>query len=616
MGWAAESWLLYGLALREAARSALDTVRGGLLGVIWRVPKPERLLFAPRDLRTSDPTDAADMEAGLFTFAGRVVDTHGRSPFASVPPTRAWGEALYGFGWLRHHKAAGTGTARENARSIVAEAIGPRSRQLNRGVGRDPQVVARRVISFLCQSPVLLNGADGTFYARFLNAIGRGVAALEYDAKRSRVPVERLAAATALSYAALCCSGLENRLRRATRLLSTELDRQILQDGGHVTRNPGVLVDLLLDLLPLRLLYKSRGIDAPPALSLAIERMMPMVRFLRHGSGELALFNGMGATAMDRLATLLSYDVVRAPVPVRAPVSGYERLGAGDTLVLLDCGAAPPRASSAAAAAGCLSFELSDGGRRIVVNGGAARVDSETASWRGTAAHSTLELDARPSAILLNSGRGRLAGWLARRMGPVVLAGPKAVKAEREVDGDGATVLNASHDGYAKRFGVTHERSVKLSRDGGSLAGEDRLLSADGQRPVPACAIRFHLHPSVQVEYHADGGDIVLHTPRGPGWRFSAEGALPVVADSVYRGGQEGWRPTRQILLRTASTDGSPFVPVRWRFERHSLHEPEPTFAPEAEEELGPPVDEVELVSDDSDIPATPDTAVPPIEGV
>lgn len=616
MGWAADRWLLYGLALREAARSALDAVRGGVRGVIWRVPKPERLLFAPRDLRTSDPTDAADMEAGLFTFAGRVVDTRGRSPFAAVPPTRAWAEALYGFGWLRHHKAAGTGTARENARSIVAEAIGPRSRQLNRGVGRDPQVVARRVISFLCQSPVLLNGADGTFYARFLSAIGRGVAALEYDAKRSRVPVERLAAATALSYAALCCSGLENRLRRATRLLSTELDRQILPDGGHVTRNPGVLVDLLLDLLPLRLLYKSRGIDAPPALGLAIERMMPMVRFLRHGSGELALFNGMGATAMDRLATLLSYDVVRAPVPDRAPVSGYERLSAGDTLVVLDCGTAPPRASSAAAAAGCLSFEMSDGGQRIVVNGGATRVDGDTASWRATAAHTTLELDARSSAILLNSGRGRMAGWIGRRLGPVVLAGPKSVKAEREVDGGGATVLKASHDGYAKRFGITHERSVKLARDGTSFAGEDRLLTMDGQRAVPACAIRFHLHPSVQVEHQAEGREIVLHQPGGPGWRFSAEGALPVVADSVYRGGQEGWRPTRQIVLRTASTNGSPFVPVRWRFERHNTPVLEAVLAPEMEEETGPADNAVETVFENSDSQAIPDTAVPPIEGV
>ena len=69
-------------------------------------------------------------------------------------------------------------------------------------------------------------------------------------------------------------------------------------DGGHISRNPGVIIDLLLDLLPLKQAFTGRNIAPPPQLLNAIDRMMPMLRFFRHDDGNFALFNGMGA---DRL---------------------------------------------------------------------------------------------------------------------------------------------------------------------------------------------------------------------------------------------------------------------------------------------------------------------------
>ena len=56
----------------------------------------------------------------------------------------------------------------------------------------------------------------------------------------------------ALTYAALCMAGQARHLRTAVKQLVAEIERQILPDGGHVSRNPGALIELLLDLLPLR----------------------------------------------------------------------------------------------------------------------------------------------------------------------------------------------------------------------------------------------------------------------------------------------------------------------------------------------------------------------------
>ena len=220
-------------------------------------------------------------------------------------------------------------------------------------------MLARRTVSFLSQSPLLLEGADHDFYRRFLRAIDEAARELDRDMRFASQPLHRLTAAIALCYVGLCCEGLEARLRRTTAILARELDRQILPDGGHRSRNPKVAIELLLDLLPLRQSYSARSLEPPQALTGAIDRMLPLLRLLRLGDGGIARFNGMGRSAADQLATLLTYEGARGRPMRRAPHSGYERLEAGETVLVADVGPAPAVADAAEAHAGCLSFELS-----------------------------------------------------------------------------------------------------------------------------------------------------------------------------------------------------------------------------------------------------------------
>ena len=179
---------------------------------------------------------------------------------------------------------------------------------------------------------------------------------MQRDATRDGVP--RLQAVMALTYAALCMQGQARMLKGITRKLSDELGRQILPDGGHVSRNPGALIELLLDLLPLRQAFAARNVPPPAALNNAIDRMMPMLRFFRHGDGNFALFNGMGPTRTELVSTVLAYDDARGNPVANAPHSGYQRAQAGDALLLVDAGPPPPLSMSSEAHAGCLSFEL------------------------------------------------------------------------------------------------------------------------------------------------------------------------------------------------------------------------------------------------------------------
>jgi uncharacterized heparinase superfamily protein len=522
---------------------------------------PQQLLIAPQDIRTSDPTIANDIYGGHFAFAGRIVWTQGQSPFVVASPSLGWTQALMGFGWLRHLRAADTALARANARVLVADWITYASDV--RTAAWEPAVVARRLMSWLSQSPIILEGADWQFYRRFMRSIGQQAAFLERALGGGLSGDQRLSAATALAAVGLCAEGLAQLQKRSTRYLRVELSRQILADGGHVSRNPRLLVDFLLDLLPLRQAYAARGVQPPDELLNAIDRMMPMLRLFRHADGALALFNGMGVTAPDLLATLLAYDDARAAAMHNAPYSGYVRLEAGDACCIVDVGTPPPREFSAEAHAGCLAVEFSAGSQRIIVNCGAppplTRPDLRDAA-RATAAHSALVVAETSSCRFTTP---KLRAWLATP----ILAGPRVVTSERLDDESGAVVL-ASHDGYAKLFGVVHERRLRLSPDGGRLAGEDLLRDSSPRADSPslAYAARFHLHPAARPQ-PVEAGLVDIRLPNGQAWRFEADGAAIEIADSIFFAATEGVQRTQQLVVHG---DTATSARIAWSLTRQS----------------------------------------------
>src|ERR1700731_4960309 len=89
-----------------ALRRRLNILKGRtsvhpLAAVVYWPPAGERLVIAPQELRTADPTRAAEIYGGRFAFAGKGVVCDGRSAFEMMPPSDEWAETLLAFGWPR-----------------------------------------------------------------------------------------------------------------------------------------------------------------------------------------------------------------------------------------------------------------------------------------------------------------------------------------------------------------------------------------------------------------------------------------------------------------------------------------------------------------------------------
>ncbi|MEJ0011295.1 MAG: heparinase II/III family protein [Bauldia sp.] len=532
----------------------------------WRFAgqQPERLTIAPIDLRTADPTVALDIYAGRWVFNGDGVDIEGFSVFDAEAPNEEWARQLHAFGWLRHLRASDMALSRSNARSLVDEWI--RFSGHHDKVAWNPEIVARRLMAWLSQTPLVLDGCDFNFYRRFMRSLGKQLRYLRRVAHDSAPGLPRLRVMIALAALALSMPEQQRFLKQAARRLDLELVAQILPDGGHVSRNPGAILELLVDLLPLRQAFVAKGGQPSRILISAIDRMMPMLRFFRQGDGSFTHFNGMGDTATDQLATILAYDDARAAIPQNAPHSGYQRIEATGTVVVVDAGRPPPPDFSVGAHAGCLSFEMSVGRQRLIVNCGVPKPSASALRRlaRTTAAHSTVTLNDTSSCRILTRG------VVGEVFGEAVVAGPTRIDVARR-NVHGATELDLRHNGYVDRYRLVHERQLLLSDAGDRLEGMDTFLTPNGQPTrsgKDSFAIRFHLHPNVRAIVLHERRAVLMELPDGETWEFETDGPEIAIEESILLSDNRGNRATEQVVIygRVQQT-----ARVQWTLHRTAL---------------------------------------------
>ncbi|MEM8744279.1 MAG: heparinase II/III family protein [Pseudomonadota bacterium] len=535
-------------AAGRASRSAWrGLMRSPLLRWRFKGEPIEQLLLMPQDLRTGDPSFASEIYHGHFGLAGAVAILETENPFIVQPPSDAWERELHGFGWLRHLAAAGDEVSREHARALVGDWIKLHSDP--GGLAWDPDINARRIISWISHSDLFVKGADTAYYDQVMRSLAVQIRYLRSSYSDAPDGLPRLTALVALSFAGLCVDEKQPSPYARPKVLIEELKRQVLADGGHIDRNPNSLIELLLDLLPLRQCFIARDQKPPEELLGAIDRMMPMLRFFRLGNEGFARFNGMGPTPMESLAALIVHDDTRGKPVMHADKSGYCRLKVGKSVVIVDVGRPPPIALSGEAHAGCLSFEMHTGAHPLIVNCGVtAREDWE---WRtvarATAAHSTLTVCDTSSSQFVG-GASTVTGG-----NQPALSGPVNVQAEL-TEKNNEMELRASHDGYDTRYGLTHVRRITLSASGNSLSGNDELIAPHGLKGLARenngeFAIRFHLHPDARAELSQDRRTAVISLPDQDGWALSLLQGILSLDESVYLADPKGPRRTLQIVI-------------------------------------------------------------------
>ncbi|HEX7389745.1 MAG TPA: heparinase II/III family protein [Acidiphilium sp.] len=503
---------------------------------------PDAPSLPVRDPWPGEPARGARIIKGEIEYLGAVMALRpgGFSAGGASAPMLAH---IHGFSWLRDLRALGTDAARSRARALIEDWVDTEHLP---ALAVSPPVTGARLAAWLGHYDFFAASADDDFrqmlMAKLVGDARQLAAALPAEARDGRA----FTALKGLIAASVALPEHAAFLPRALRFLPPEIERQILPDGTHAERSPAAHLAALQDLTEIRALLQVARAEQPAQLPGAIERMAAALRALRHGDGGLALFNGSREDWPNLIDLVLSQAGRTGRSAASLAESGFHRLAAGKSVVIVDAGPPPAAGLDRNAHAGTLSFEFSSGRERLIVNCGAA--PASATDWhdllRTTAAHSTMVIADVASAELRPEGLGRRPG---------------TVDVQRQ-EANGAHWLEASHDGWKKLFGAVHRRRLYLAESGEDLRGEDSI-EADEPQPF---TLRFHLHPNVTASLQQDGEAALLRLPSGQGWRLRAGGAALSVEESIYFGGAEP-RRSEQIVL-TGQPDGP--QQVKWAITR------------------------------------------------
>jgi uncharacterized heparinase superfamily protein len=551
----------------NAGLSLAERVSERFRRLAWRTPlhafrlrgrHPLKLIAVPEDPFIGDPHRGNALLEGRVSFRGEsiaIVDLDFTKPGWGAP----FGEYLHSFAWLRDlstvaTRAIGVPVAEELMRAWLgahAEKVGEPA--------WSAEMWGRRILHWTAHAPLILSSGDLIYRSKVLNTLARGARHLDRTADKAPAGVARIAAWCGVIAAGLLIPGGDPRRQIGEDGLTRAIEGAVLEDGGVATRSPAIQLDAIMLLSMLREVYAARRLGPPAALAAALGRMVPALQGVCHADHGLSSWQGGGPVRGARIDEVVAATGVRARPLRQGRDWGYQRLAQGEAVVIMDAAPPPIARLAAGGCASTLAFEMSDGAERLVVNCGGARAaiaqipQGLADGLRTTAAHSTLVVgDSNSTAIHSDGSLGR---------------GVAEVEQARQ-ETSGGSRIEASHDGYARRFGFLHRRQLILAADGRELRGDDMLLPAGRKRKAESTgfAIRFHLGAGVEAAPTADGMAALLRLPSGKLWQFRCRGGALAIEESLWIDPDGRPVSSQQLVVSGQATAGG--ETIGWALKR------------------------------------------------
>ena len=429
-----------------------------------------------------------------------------------------------------------------------------------------PDLIAIRLTNIVLTYGWFGQSADEDFQTSLKQIMTAQFRCLSLDWQRLASPFDQLVALSGLVMTQVALN-VPLRTQKGTKDITALLDLimpkvkgQLNPDGGHKSRRPETHLALLRLMLECRVAMSQTGIADRSDLAEITLRMAAITKMWRHSTGEFAHFHYAGLSPAQDIEQVIARCSIKGRVRSIAEDTGFVRLSAARSLVIMDTGVSRPTNTERSVSemqppASVFAFEFSVSNHQFIVNSGQTSPESRlNRALCQTAAHSCLTLDGldnhRPHANL-----------------PATVLNLEVTTAQN------GFLIDGLHDGYGKSHGILHKRQLFLAKSGGSLRGRDTLSYTGAPGEIPSEAlIRFHLHPRVSAAKIKQNQILLKIHNQKTGWVFKCRGGDVSLDQSVYMNGLARLS-CQQIVIRTSTAhiQVSGSADIKWAFNRQSI---------------------------------------------
>ncbi len=421
-------------------------------------------------------------------------------------------------------------------------------------------ITAKRIIAWASNTDITLENSDKEYKDRFFLSI----------IKQSNFLSKNLNSLFHGSNKIICCAAImlsgmifkENEfsykvgIKELERIVKNYFD----ENGFPKSRNPEEVFICIKYLILIREWHKEAQRPIPDFLNEIISKCGNCYTMLSCSNKQFPLFNG--ATEIN----YKDYDVFLKTLKYKFTNKNYEisdliKIKKNKFEFFIDCGNPPPNIFAKYYQAGCLAFELISKKQKVICNSGYGKYLSPklTEISCSTAAHSTLYINDTSSCIFQKNK------FINQIYGNSLIQKHRIIEKSYSENND-FYIIAASHNGYEKKFGYIHKRSVKISKK------EDKIFGCDELKKTKNCSdslnyfIRFHIYPNTKVVKTMAGNSILISLSNGEGWSLFSETNNFEIEKNIFLGNKN-----KIINNESVSMSGSiaqEIVSIKWIIEK------------------------------------------------
>lgn len=299
--------------------------------------------------------------------------------------------------------------------------------------------------------------------------------------------------------------------KKAKKIISKELDRQILQDGGHFELSPmyhNILLHRVLDSINLIRLNDWKKDELLIILEKKAELMISWISKIGFKNGDIPMVNDSAYNISPGTKELLEYaevlEIKKKDVHLRD--SGYRKLLLQNFELFIDVGGIKANYQPGHSHSDIFNFILYKDNKPLIVDVGVSTYNDNQRRYfeRSTAAHNTICIEnINPIEV-----------WSSFRVGK---------RAKVNIHSESNHHVSASHNGY-KHLGITHIR--EFSKKENSFIILDKLV---GKKDKLATAL-IHFHPSLK-NIKLDKNKVFIESA---GFNLEIEGGIKEISLEPY----------------------------------------------------------------------------------
>ena len=422
------------------------------------------------------------------------------------------------------------------------------------------EITAKRIIAWSSNIDITLENSDKIYKENFFISLIKQSNFLLKNIKNLFYGQSKIICCAAIILSGIIFKENDFNYKAGIKELEKIVKNYFDEKGFPKSRNPEEVFVSIKYLILIREWFKEAQKPIPDFLNEIIAKCGNCYAMLSCSNKQFPLFNG--ATEINHK----DYDIFLKNLKYKfanknSEIADLVKIKKKKFEFFIDCGNPPQNNYSKYYQAGCLAFELISNKQKVICNSGYGKYFSSKLNSlsRSTAAHSTLYINDTSSCIFQKNKS------INKIYGNSLVERHKIINKNYTDDKDFYTI-SASHNGYEKKFGCIHTRSVKISKKEDKIFGLDELKKTKNYPNPLNYFIRFHIYPNTKIVKTQAENSILISLPNKEGWLLHNKSSNFKIEKNIFLGNKNKIKNNESISI--SGIVNEEIVSIKWEIER------------------------------------------------